>query len=166
MEKNNTRSEKLLRNCYCTVLITERRASGREKYKLGGKGALLMLIWRNITTRQAGIANESWLNRLTSANQNTVTRHKNSEWVRKGQNWHSPVYSGRLEHICWNSLLLVHTTVHWCYWNFRLEYVMPYISQHTRDEPNLSYAWLRSHHYFIGFSFAVVLTCTFKEYVT
>ena len=24
------------------------------------------------------------------------------------------------------------------YWNFRLEFVMPYTSQHTRDVPNLS----------------------------
>ena len=25
----------------------------------------------------------------------------------------------------------------WGYWNFRLEFVMPYISQHTRDVPNI-----------------------------
>ena len=52
----------------------------------------------------------------------------------------------------------------WGYWNFRLEFVMPYISQHTRDVPNLSYGY--DCDLITGFPFALVFTCTFTECVT
>ena len=48
------------------------------------------------------------------------------------------------------------------YWNFRLDFVMPHTSQHTRDlyyDCDLITA-------FIGFAFALVFTCTtFTEYM-
>ena len=61
--------------------------------------------------------------------------------------------------------IAVGVIIHWGYWNFRLEFVMPYISQHTRDVPNLScYCDLITA--FIGFPFALLFTCTFTECVT
>ena len=53
----------------------------------------------------------------------------------------------------------------WGYWNFRLEFVMPYTSQYTRDVPShLSYEY--GCHLITGFPFALVFTCTFTEFVT
>ena len=78
------------------------------------------------------------------------------------------VYSGRLEYICLNSLQIT-TSVHWCtiwsYLNFRLEFVMPYTLQHTRDVRNLS-AYGYDCCLITGFPFALVFTCTFTEWVT
>ena len=48
--------------------------------------------------------------------------------------------------------------------NFRLEFVMPYISQHTRDVPNLSCEY--DCDLVTGFPFALVFRCTFTECVT
>ena len=56
--------------------------------------------------------------------------------ISRQEDWHSPVYSGRLLRF------VLPTPVHWCtlwgHWNFRLEFVMSQTSQHTRDLPNLS----------------------------
>ena len=45
---------------------------------------------------------------------------------------------------------------------FRLEFAMPYTSQHTRDVPNLLYD-CHLITAFIGFSFPLVFTCTFTD---
>ena len=72
----------------------------------------------------------------------------------------------------WSTFADIHSThpgafdaVRWGYWNFRLKFMMPYKSKHTRDEPKLSYD-CDLITAFIGFPFALVFTCTFTECVT
>ena len=50
------------------------------------------------------------------------------------------------------------------YWNFRFDFMMTCISQHTQDVLNLSYEY--DYDLITEFPFALVLSCTFTESVT